>query len=370
MTEVFAYYFPQLYQTVENSAWWGEGFTDWQLVKQAMPLFEGHQQPRIPEMGYLDQSEHATLAKQVALAREYSVTGFNFYHYWFNGKVYLEKPAENFLNDKNLNLKIMFTWANESWTRQWIGKPTDFLIKQKYYRNIADIERHYNYLSPFFKDKRYYKVNNKPVFSIYRPELIPDLNGFIATLKRLAIEDGFAGIFLIACRSYQLADAYKYYCRFDGIINFNPRYAINTSLKNKRLSFLESVARKFPESVQSFLSKRMHKNSKEKIYAYGAYLASMEHAENEYENIPVYHSVFPDWDNTARYKERATLFRDISLEGYEKALKISYDGLTKQHQKIIFINAWNEWSEGAYLEPDTYTGLNYLKITKSIQEFV
>lgn len=370
MTDVFAYYFPQFYETAENSEWWGEGFTDWRLVKNAIPLFPGHNQPRVPAMGFLNQSEHSTLKKQISLANEYAITGFNIYHYWFNGKVHLGNPAEIILNDKSLDIKMMFTWANESWTRQWIGKPTDFLIKQKYYSSESEIKEHYKYLSSFFKDERYYKIDNKPVFSIYRPELIPNLNAFIALFNKLAIEDGFSGIYFLACRSYNLADAYRYYCKFDGIINFNPRFAINTSLKKTKLGFLESIARKLPEFLQAYLSAKINSTNKIKIYSYYDYLNSMSQNENFFNDIPVYHSVFPDWDNTARYKDKATLFKDANVDHYKSALQISYNGLTKKHKKIIFINAWNEWSEGAYLEPDIKSGLTYLQATRKIHDFL
>lgn len=370
MTDVFAYYFPQFYETAENSEWWGEGFTDWRLVKNAIPLYPGHHQPRVPAMGFLNQSEHSTLKKQINLANEYAITGFNIYHYWFNGKVHLGNPAEIILNDKSLDIKMMFTWANESWTRQWIGKPNDFLIKQKYYSSELDIKEHYNYLSSFFKDERYYKVDNKPVFSIYRPELIPDLSAFIDLINKLAIEDGFSGVYFLACRSYNLVDAYRYYCKFDGIINFNPRFAINTSLKKTKLGFLESIARKFPEFLQAYLSAKINSTNKIKIYSYYDYLNSMSQAENFFNGVPVYHSVFPDWDNTARYKDNATLFKDANVDLYKSALQISYNGLTKEHKKMMFINAWNEWSEGAYLEPDIKSGLSYLQATRKIHDFL
>lgn len=362
MSAIFAYYFPQFYETKENSKWWGQGFTDWKLVKEAQPLYGGHNQPRVPQSGYYDQSDLNTLRQQVGLANQFSITGFNFYHYWFNGQPYLSKPIEMLLENTDLNIRYMLTWANESWTRQWIGKPNDYLIKQTYYKFDTDVETHYRYISMFFKDKRYYKLNNRPLLSIYRPELIPNLNVVLKRFNELAIDDGFSGLYLLACRSYDISGATELYKPFHGIINFNPRYIINTYLKSQRPNILEPLLRRLPESMQSLIVSMRYKKSKLNIFSYEKFLDGLENSTEVSYSKPVYHSVFPDWDNTARYKHRATLFSEVSIDGFRKALTISQNKLTKNHEDLLFINAWNEWSEGAYLEPDYSNGMSLLNV--------
>lgn len=363
MSDIFAYYFPQFYETQENSVWWGQGFTDWNLVRTASPLFSGHNQPRVPEHGYYDQSDLKTLQLQVGLAKKFNLTGFNFYHYWFDGKPFLAKPAENLLSDISLDIKFMFTWANESWTRQWVGKPNDYLITQNYYHDHNAVEQHYHYLSAFFKDSRYYKINNCPVFTLYRPELIPELSTVINIFNEKAKEDGFSGIHWLACRSYDISGAVDVYRHFSGIINFNPRYVINTRFKKRRTAMIEPILRRLPEKFQSLLVSLFRKNSRTSIFSYQDFLDELEKLCDVQFSKPVYHTVFPDWDNTARYGGRATLFKDISLENYRKALAISQNKITSEHHDLLFINAWNEWSEGAYLEPDKKMGLSLLDVT-------
>ena len=158
--KILALYFPQFHSITENDEWWGKGFTDWKLVKEAKPLYEGHEQPRIPIDGdYYDPREKAVLLKQAALAKKYGIDGFVFYHYWFDGKLLLEKPLEVFLANPDIDLSFCITWANESWTRSWVGKPEVYLQKQLHSYNKDTWVSHFNYLLPFFKDKRSIKID-------------------------------------------------------------------------------------------------------------------------------------------------------------------------------------------------------------------
>ncbi|EFT2849843.1 hypothetical protein HVL56_004500, partial [Escherichia coli] len=130
--KIFPFYFPQFYSTQENDEWWGKGFTDWELVKAAKPIHPTQNQPRVPDAGYYDQSLPDTILKQSQLAKQYGISGFNFYHYWFDGKVLLDCPIQNLLKNKAIDIEYFITWANETWTRQWIGRPNDILIKQEH----------------------------------------------------------------------------------------------------------------------------------------------------------------------------------------------------------------------------------------------
>jgi lipopolysaccharide biosynthesis protein len=364
MIRAFAFYFPQLYRIPENDRWWGDGFTDWDLVKNARPLEPNHHQPRVPLHGYRDQSDPQVLSNQARLARTYGLSGFNFYHYWFDGRVLLDAPIQNLLADPSIDIEFMLTWANESWTRQWIGKPNDYLIEQSYNSSSEGVAEHYLYLRAFFHDARYTKVDGKPVLCIYRPEIIPHLITWQNQLADLACKDGFSGIYFLACRSYDLPHPENLYSSFSGIINFNPRYALNQYIRRASIvrAFIEKYVRQLPVRLQSWLMRVKGKGERYKSFSYNDYVECMEHQSNNTTlSLPVYPSVFPNWDNTARYGNRATFFTGSTPQLFATACLIATKALTQQHQNWLFINAWNEWSEAAYLEPDVNSGSAYLE---------
>lgn len=361
--KVFPFYFPQFYPTPENDKWWGNGFTDWDLVKAASSVHSAQSQPRTPMGGHYDQSLPETIEAQAKLAKKYGISGFNFYHYWFDGTVLLDKPIQNLLKNKNIDIEFFITWANETWTRQWVGKPGDILIKQEH-RPEKDVwAAHYEYLKPFFTDSRYYKIDNSPVLCIYRAELIKDLPGWVDFMNAKAQEDGFNGIHLIALRAYEIADSEKIYKHFAKIVNFQPRYSINTYLKKKSAlrGFIEKVLRSSPEWMQLKFA-ALAGSAKYKKFNYQDYIDTMKKDATYWNNKPVYQVAFPDWDNAPRYKERATFFSDASPRNFENALDVIKEKTKLHPDKIIFVNAWNEWSEGAYLEPDTVYGYQNLEV--------
>lgn len=367
MLDIYAIYFPQFYETEYNSRWWGDGFTDWELIKKSTPQFSGHKQPRIPKMGFLDQSLLSTIKSQVALAKEYYIKGFNFYHYWFDSTPYLDKPIENFLKlDEKDSFEFFITWANESWTRQWVGKPNNYLLEQRYYESDLDIVNHYSYISSLFNDKRYKKINNKPIYCIYRPELIPNLSHVLDKFNELSILDGFDGIYFIAFRSYDLANANIIYEKFDALLNFNPRYCINF-YSNRNLNFYSKYLRELPERFQAKLANIKKHFQKYKIYSYDDYIESLKLSDSYFDNKPIYDSVFPDWDNTPRYGNKATLFKDVTLDKFKRSLSLAYNKQNSFDDKFIIVNAWNEWSESAYLEPDN--DIKFLTL-EAIKQFV
>lgn len=367
--KVFPFYFPQFYTIPENDSWWGNGFTDWLLVKNAKAVSSNQRQPRVPYNNcYRDQSTIKTISEQVHIAKKYGIDGFNFYHYWFDGKLILEKPAENILSNKEIDIEYFFTWANETWTRQWIGKPKDILIKQSHIADKLMWAKHYDYLSHHFQDSRYLKVSNKPVFCIYRPELINELDSFIDFFNEKAKASGFDGVHFIALRAYDVLNAEQLYNRFDAIVNFQPRYAINKHLKKNGFikKNLEKTLRRLPEFVQLSLSSVL-KNKGYSEFSYDDYLATLNIKDDLYcLNKPVYQVAFPDWDNSPRYNERATFFSGVDKDKFSKVLTIIKSQVENYDGKIIFVNAWNEWSEGAYLEPDTVNGYQYLEVVKSV----
>ncbi|PTO68215.1 glycoside hydrolase family 99-like domain-containing protein [Vibrio splendidus] len=366
--KVYPFYFPQLYAIPENDTWWGEGFTDWKLVKESTPLFSGHFQPRVPKLGYLNQSMPKTIKTQCELAKEYGISGFNFYHYWFDGKVLLDSPARNLLNDTSIDFEYFFTWANENWTKQWVGDAQTLLIKNSYTRSEELWEQHFSYLLNFFRDKRYVKVDNKPIFCIYRPEIILNLEEFIDFFNKRALDSGFDGLHFIAMRAYEIYNPESVYKKFDAIVNFQPRYAVNKYLSKRSASVkkLESIARTLPEKWQAVIANVMKRNSYT-TYSYTDYLATLDKSSDlKFLDKTCYQAIFPDWDNTARYNQRATFFSDVSLAGFKYALDVAATNVESDSERFLFVNAWNEWSEGAYLEPDEKFGFEKLEAIKEL----
>ena len=193
--KIIAFYLPQFHEIRQNNEWWGAGFTEWVNVKAAKPLYKGHYQPRIPlKNNYYNLLDDSVKKWQIKIAKEHGIYGFCFYHYWFNdGEMLLEKPVEQFLQNENLDIKFCISWANEPWTKAWVSKQDSVLIDQDY-GGRKTWKKHFYYLLPFFKDKRYIVEKNKPLFIIYRPEIIPCLNEMLDYWNDLSIENGFAGI--------------------------------------------------------------------------------------------------------------------------------------------------------------------------------
>jgi hypothetical protein len=375
LPKIIAFYFPQFHEIPENNEWWGKGFTDWNLVKEASPLFEGHEQPRIPiDDNYYNPCEKETLQKQALLAKEYGIEGFMFYHYWFDGKLYLEKPMEVFLENSDIDIEFCVTWANESWTRSWVGKPEIFLQKQFHSNNKLIWENHFNYLLPFFKDKRSIKIDNKPVFLIYQPFLINNSKEMIAFWTELAKKNGLDGIYFIAVKNhdYQSPD---FLVSYDAIMKFQPREAYSSKdFQEHNISARFQILRRLPHVIQLYIAKINQKISKHKIFDSNK-LWSIIH-KNSYMNefkaykLKVFESAFFEWDNTPRYKKKAKIFTGLSKDEMKINLKKLIVEAVKNDSPLIFFNAWNEWSESAYLEPDKKNGFVKLEIVKDVLEEV
>lgn len=365
------FYFPQLHQIKENDEWWGDGYTDWDRVKVSKPHNEEHYQPRIPlNERYYDQSSEETLRWQIELAKAYNIHGFNFYHYWFDGKLLLEKPLSIF---KNLDhdLKYCVTWANETWTKRWEGKFNEVLIKQNHKYDIAEWKAHFAYLLQFFTDERYIRIDGKPVFMIYRPDIIPHISEFIDFFQEAAIGAGLKGIFFVAIKAYDVADV-KIYDSFNSLLRFQPRDLFGSNLKkeSKKFAWLETRLRGLPEKYQIILGDLRQKfqgSSKFDMDEFWTHL--INNAEKDLESsIEIFQSILPDWDNTPRYGNKSKYFTGSSPEKFEKYLGrlLSVESKKSREDIFIFINAWNEWSEGAYLEPDEKNGYKYLEILKKL----
>ena len=232
-----AIYLPQFHPIPENDKWWGKGFTEWRNVVQAKPRFNGHYQPHIPsDLGFYDLRLHEVLIEQAKLAKNNGIYGFCFYHYWFNGKLLLEKPVEALLKNKTPEFPFMLCWANENWTRAWDGGDNEILIKQEY--SLDDDKEHIKYLIPFFKDTRYIKIDNKAVFAIYKPDLFPDIS---QTLNIFREEAKKQGVELYLCafeRNMGSSGEELISMGFDAVIDFQP---ISKTLKKIDNTIIEKL---------------------------------------------------------------------------------------------------------------------------------
>lgn len=370
VAKLVAMYFPQLHAIPENDEWWGEGFTDWDNVTAAMRHYEEHHQPRVPlNNNYYDQSELDTMLWQTDLAKEYGIFGFCHYHYWFDGKQLLETPTNNLLDNKQVDFPFCLSWANETWSRRWDAKEHHILIQQTHPPVKESWKRHFDYLIRAWTDDRAIRVDNKPVFVIYRPHRIPEIDQMLDFWRENAVKHGLEGLYLIAQKQYEhpLEEPLK---NFDAEFQFQPFESIyspdfesETLKQNKWVQLLRAL----PESVQSRLQdleyryfQRLTFHDYDKVWKHT--IKIRKHAE-----LTTFPGAFIDWDNTARYKKRATIFKGASPERFEYWFTRLVKSMPQRNlpENLIFINAWNEWAEGAYLEPDEKYGFRYLEAVKS-----
>lgn len=367
--KLIAFYFPQFHPIPENDLWWGKGFQDWMLVKNSKPLFAGHNQPRIPlNQNYYNPCNSEILSEQANMAKEFGVSGFMFYHYYFDGKLMLEKPLETLLNNKSINIPFCISWANESWTRGWIGKPHIFLQEQKHTKDLKIWEKHFNYLFPYFSDDRYIKINDMPVFTIYQPTIIPHTEELFSFWNDLAISRGLKGIYYIANKNHQFRN-YDFLKHYNGMLKFQPREAFSSNDFNKENFYNKlQILRLLPDRIQGYMRRLLQQVTSYKIIDSNKVWESiLNHAyEDKYGPIDLYESAYFEWDNTPRYGNHAKIYTGSKLEDMKNNLKKLVDLSIQNNSEIIFFNAWNEWSESAYLEPDTKNQYDYLNIVKSI----
>lgn len=369
--KIIAFYFPQFHEIEENSKWWGNGFTDWKLVKEAEPLFENHYQPRIPyDEDYYNPCESSTLKKQAILARKYGVEGWMFYHYWFDGKLYLEKPMETFLANKGIDISFCIAWANESWTRAWVGKPEEYLQKQLHTDDKLIWKNHFNYLLPFFKDPRAIRIRNRPVFLVYQPFLVTKSKEMFDLWNTLAIENGLAGVYFIAIKNHDFHQT-DFLGAYDGLMKFQPREAFTSKeFRNDNLIARFQFLRRLPHRVQLYLTKIQQSFSSYKVYdsskVWNIILDNMYKTNVRYKGLTVFESSFFDWDNTPRYKRNAKIFSPLSRDDKKRYFKEFMQKSIDNDSSFVFFNAWNEWSESAYLEPDKRNGFENLEIVKEV----
>ena len=371
--KIIPFYLPQFHTIPENDEWWGKGFTEWTNVRKAQPLFPGHDQPRIPLEGEYDLMDDSVKIRQARLAKEYGVFGFCYYHYWFKGgRQLLEKPAQQMLANREVDLPFCFCWANENWSKNWDGGNREVIMEQDY-GGKADWEKHFGYLLTFFRDPRYITVDGKPLFVIYKPEEIIDLYQMIAYWRRRAVEEGFPGM----CFAFQFptyyADMYYRDDIFDYRIGFEPVHARSmASLKPHTPSKVRALRRALGEDAVSAY-RRIRGGKKGAIGGKPQHL-SMFFYDEIWEKIlgakwtaEFLPGGFVDWDNTPRNKH-GVLHAGFSIEKFQSYLTRLVKRASQEDKPMVFLNAWNEWGEGAFLEPDGKYGFQKLEAVRSALE--
>jgi hypothetical protein len=355
-----ALYFPQLHRIPENDAWWGDGFTDWDNVRRAQPLYAGHAQPRVPRDGYYDQARPEVIRRQIDLARAHGLGGFCHYHYWFDGKQLLETPTNLFLADRSLDMPFCLAWANESWSRRWDGRDHVVLMRQTHPPTKESWERHFAYLVRAFSDERALRVGGRPLFLIRHPERIESLPQMLDYFRERAHDHGLPGLYVVALNQSDVPEP-LIRAHLDGQALFQP-FASRFRLRPRERQLVGLVRGVLPEGVANLVQRSFEAMRGHTLIDYDAV---WDHIDAwPLDGAPTtFPGAFVDWDNTPRYGRRALIFRGACPERFESGMRRLCARLEERppDERLVFINAWNEWAEGAYLEPDVRPGLAYLE---------
>lgn len=354
--KLIAWYLPQFHRIDENDKWWGKGFTEWTNVRKAKPLFKKHMQPRIPlNENYYNLTDVETIRWQSMLAKKYGIYGFCFYHYWFEGKMLLEKPIEILYQNKNIDINYCMSWANETWARTWDGKEKEVLQKQTYGAS-DDWDSHYRYFSKYFKDRRYIKIDNKPMLLLYKTGNIQDCKLMMDYFIKEAINDGFNGIHFVETVRNNKVDNRE--------IPISARAEFEPARTNNKL-YLLKWSNRLRRSGINIINKVFNKNfigNKLKDYSY-----FVKKSCNIKITPNTYAGVFTGWDNTPRMGSKGTVFINNTSTKFYDYMKEKY-GNSKYNKEFMFINAWNEWAEGAYLEPDKINKYAFLEAVRKFKD--
>jgi hypothetical protein len=362
-----AFHLPQFHSIPENDLWWGKDFTEWTNVKKARSLFRGHYQPKTPLNGhYYDLSKSADLLNQIDLAKKYKIDGFCFYHYYFgNGRRLLEKPLETFhqLND---SLEYCLCWANESWTRRWDGKENVSLIIQSY-GDDKEWDKHFDTLEKHFLNQHYIKLHEKPIFLIYKAQDIPNFAEMVSYFDSRAKKLGLKGIEIV-CVVKNLTDelffnnqqASKYKVIFEPFYSISTSGSLSMFYKHKK-SLLRSMAL----GAYNMLSVMLTAIGLRKFFTIKyAKITEISIKNATISDDKFWPGLFVDWDNSARRGSRGIIFDGFSVENFKRYCVGMSKALKRSSAPFIFINAWNEWAEGTYLEPDNKYGYEKLKVVR------
>lgn len=342
-----AYYLPQYHAIPENDEWWGTGFTEWRSCTSARPLFPRHAQPKLPgDLGFYDLLSPDVQKRQAEKAKEYGIQGFCHYFYWFDGRRILEQPTEILLANKDIDIDFCLCWANESWSRRWDGQERDVLMAQKY--SPENFEAFADELLKYFQDDRYIKVEGQPVFLIYRSAHVQHMPVLVETLRSKVKEAGFPDIYLVGAETFVEYGAWEDPAKYglDAAVEFPPHGTSSELIMPQKI-----IDEPFTGNIFNMLT---------------TYINSILRPDP---NFKLHRCLFPGWDNTARRDSAATIFVGQSKELFAHWLDHQCQWTERNHapeNQLMFINAWNEWAEGAYLEPDILNGHDYLETFRDV----
>jgi lipopolysaccharide biosynthesis protein len=329
LVRVIAFYLPQFHPIPENDHWWGRGFTEWTNVVRAKPLFPGHYQPHVPaELGFYDLRVPEVRERQAQLAASHGIEGFCYWHYWFHGRRLLERPFEEMLASGKPRFPFCVAWANESWSRRWLGHRTDVLQAQAY--SAADDREHARWLVHAFADARYIRVDGRPLLLVYNPGDLPAPDETTTVFRDECTRHGLPDPFLVGVSSHRQAD--WRHSGFDANLAFEPQLGV------------------LPGPFDDGL----------KIYDYALARQRMLSQPHDYPRIPC---VVVSWDNTPRRGTDGIVFLNATPDAFEAGLRDAVVSVQDEpaERRLVFVNAWNEWAEGNHLEPDERHGRAYLE---------
>lgn len=347
-TKIIAWYLPQFHRIDVNDYYYGRGFTEWTNTSKAIPMFTGHYQPHIPyDVGYYDLNNPEVFERQIELAKHYGIYGFSFHYYWFSGKRIMEKPLEYFLRHPELDIKYCITWANENWTALWDGGNRDLIFEQKLQN--GDAEKFIEGLLPYFEDERYIRIDNKLLLIVYRPTVWDKdcvkrlFQSFRDEMRKRCMHE----LYIMVCNARGFDENVGEWGA-DALVEFPPHGIGQWAPVIKVNGYLNPYFVGNLRSMDDFIGEKK-------------YLS--EHKCGKY-----FRGAMPSWDNTARKaKNGATIYTGLTpgtFQQWMKDIMLESKKIHSGEEDIVFVNAWNEWAEGAHLEPDIRYGYANLKAIK------
>ena len=351
MIRAIAFHLPQFHPIPENDEWWGKGFTEWTNVVKARPLFPGHHQPHLPaDLGFYDLRLPEARAAQAELAASYGIHGFCYYHYWFNGQRLLRRPLDEILRSSQPDFPFCLCWANESWTRGWLGQDREVLISQTY--NPDDELMHARWLAKTFADCRYLRKDGRAIFLVYRPGNLPVPRRLTETLRAECNKNGDKEPYLIGVDAHRVGRDFRN-DGFDATLAFEPQLGALPGAFDDAFNF-RKLWRNLRLGVMS---------GKLKVYDYSEARQRMLSLVRPFPTIPC---VFVGWDNTPRRGPNGLIVVNSSPQVFGSALEAEIAKLrtSSDGDSILFINAWNEWAEGNHLEPCQRWGCKHLEVIR------
>ncbi|ADL50664.1 glycoside hydrolase family 99-like domain-containing protein [Clostridium cellulovorans] len=362
-TKILALYLPQFYETEYNNNWWGKGYTEWVACKNAKPLYKNHYQPRAPlNNDYYELTDVDTLRWQSNIAKDHGIDGFAIYHYYSKGQKLLEKPTELLLKNKDIATEFCLYWANHDWRRNWFGREPELLFKQEY-GDKQDWIAHFDYCKDYFIDKRYIKLENKPVFFIFEANNFKKLDEFIQCWNEKAKKLGFDGIYFVKTIGPR-STLDKGKC--DAVFEREPMYTLRYGISKQKYLFSRFLMLK--NRILNKLLKKFNIGILESSFSYKNCWENIINRTPKQDNTIL--GGFTDWDNTPRRSYDGMIMKGTTPELFQYYMEKQMERCKEYKSPFVVINAWNEWAEGAYLEPDEkygYAFLNAIKNCKNVK---